>query len=45
MARSKYQLGIRGKRGNKRRHFDEKSDTNRMWLKARHRVRRKVLGG
>lgn len=43
MAKSRYQLGARSKRGKKGKFDDNKP--NRTWLKNRRRVRRKILGG
>ena len=42
MARSKYQMKVRAGRGGRHKRFNKEGETNRKWLKARRRVRRRM---
>ena len=42
MAKSNYQLQIKGMRNKKRKQFNKNGGSKR-WLKTRHRIRKKML--
>ncbi len=41
--KSDYLLNIRGKRSGKSNQLDFKKGTNKVWLKSRRRIRKKML--